>query len=86
MKLYEVSDKYIKYLSKYEHKVLSNHEDDRNFNRPYLSGIIIKQSSFNYFIPLSSPDCADYDEENNVRRSTLTIKRIIVDNNFLGNY
>ena len=84
MKLYEVSDQYIGFLHSYDDKVLTNHEKDRTQIRPFLSGIIIKKSNYNYFIPLSSPDDADLDKDGNVRHSTMTIKRLFNKKVFLG--
>lgn len=83
MKLYQIKDDYIRYISDFDKNVLSNHEKDRIFGRPYI-GIVIKFSKMNYFIPLSSPTNKDYDASGNIRHNTTTIKRIISDNQLLG--
>ena len=50
LKLYYISEDYIKYLRKYDNKVPSN----KNTTRPYI-GIVYQYNGFNYFAPLSSP-------------------------------
>jgi len=50
LKLYYISEDYIKYLRKYDNKVPSN----KNNTRPYI-GIVYQYNGFNYFAPLSSP-------------------------------
>lgn len=83
MILYNVTDEYINFLSKTDRKVLSSHQADRRFERPHL-GIVVENSSMNYFIPLSSPDNQDY-INGQIRNSTITIKRLITPrNDFVG--
>ncbi len=83
MKLYNISDNYIKYISEFDTNVLSSHEEDRIYGRPYI-GIVIQYSELNYFIPLSSPANTDYTASGNIKPSTTTIKRIISNQQLLG--
>jgi protein AbiQ len=48
LKLYYISEDYIKYLRKYDNKLPSN----KNTKRPYI-GIVYQYNGFNYFAPLS---------------------------------
>lgn len=48
--LYYISDTYIRYLQRFERRILHN----VNSKRPYC-GIILMNHQFSYFIPLSSP-------------------------------
>ncbi|MCI8272692.1 MAG: type III toxin-antitoxin system ToxN/AbiQ family toxin [Clostridia bacterium] len=76
MKLYAVSDKYIKYLRKFEKKVYDNKEDDnRKATRKYL-GVVLKINNMNYYIPMSSPKKSDYNN-GKIRKSIVPIIRII---------
>lgn len=82
--LYSISDDYIVKLSMIEPKVLSNHQDNRKYMRPYI-GFLVKINNYDYFLPLSSPDKKDYDKNKNVLSSTLTILRMTNSTgNFLG--
>lgn len=75
MKLYSISDHYIKYLRKYDKRVYDNKEDIRKVTRKYL-GIVIKVNKFNYYVPMSSPKNTDY-EGDKIRKSIIPIIRII---------
>ncbi len=50
LRLYKVTDEYIRYLHNRDNKVQYN----KNAHRPYV-GIVFKFSSFNYFVPMESP-------------------------------
>ena len=54
LKLYEISEDYISYISTVEKNVFSAKENDRNHTRKYL-GIVYSINGYNYYIPLSSP-------------------------------
>lgn len=78
LKLYEVSEEYISYISTVEKNVFSSKENDRNNIRKYL-GIVYSINGYSYYIPLSSPKNSDYRLENGVqkiRRSIIPIIRI----------
>ena len=78
LKLYEISDKYISYISTVEKNVFSAKENDRNHTRKYL-GIVYSINGYNYYIPLSSPKNSDYRVENGIRKirgSIIPIVRI----------
>ena len=75
MKLYTVTDKYIKYLRKFDNKVYDNKENNRCVTRKYL-GIVLKINKINYYIPMSSPKKSDY-KNNKIRKSIIPIIRII---------
>lgn len=77
LNLYSVSDKYIKYLRKFDDKIYDNKEEIRTHERKYL-GIVLTINEFNYYIPMSSPkksDYLDYDKKT-IRKDTKTIIRI----------
>jgi hypothetical protein len=54
LKLYEISEEYISYISTVEKNVFSSKENDRNHTRKYL-GIVYSINGYNYYIPLSLP-------------------------------
>ncbi|MDD6802203.1 MAG: type III toxin-antitoxin system ToxN/AbiQ family toxin [Mollicutes bacterium] len=82
--LFAVSDEYISRISTIDHRVLSNHENDRKHNRPYI-GFLVFIEPFHYFLPLSSADKRDYDENGKLRPSTQTILRMVRGNGtFMG--
>lgn len=82
--LFSVSDEYISRLSAIDHRVLSNHENDRKHNRPYV-GFLVFIEPFHYFLPLSSKDPRDYGEDGKLKPSTQTILRMVLQNGtFLG--
>lgn len=79
-----MSDEYISRLSTIDHRVLSNHENDREHNRPYV-GFLVFIEPFHYFLPLSSKDPRDYGEDGKLKPSTQTILRMVLQNGtFLG--
>ena len=81
MKLYEISDDYIKYLKKIDGKVLDNHFV--HHNRKYL-GLGVAIDSKQYYIPLSHPDPTDY-VNGKVRPSVVPIFRLVSNSGkFLG--
>ena len=75
MKLYSITDRYIKYLRKFDNKVYDNKEDNRKVTRKYL-GIVLKINEVNYYIPMSSPKMRDY-KGCEIRKSIVPIIRII---------
>lgn len=77
LNLYSISDKYIKYLRKYEEKIYDNKEDTRSKTRKYL-GVVLTINDHNYYIPMSSPKKSDYIDYKNkiIRNDTKTIIRI----------
>ena len=77
--LFSVSDEYISRLSTIDHRVLSNHENDRKHNRPYV-GFLVFIEPFHYFLPLSSKDPRDYGEDGKLKPSTQTILRMVLQN------
>lgn len=75
VKFYSVSDECISYLIKCDKRVLSNHQSDRKYKRPYI-GFLFKINEHDYFIPLSSPSENDY-SGGSLKCSTTTIIRMI---------
>lgn len=76
LKLYEISEEYISYISTVEKNVFSSKENDRNHTRKYL-GIVYSINGYNYYIPLSSPKNSDYRMENGVQKIRGSIVPII---------
>ena len=76
LKLYEISEEYISYISTVEKYVFSAKENDRNHTRKYL-GVVYSINGYNYYIPLSSPKNTDYQIENGVRKIRGSIIPII---------
>ena len=76
LKLYEISEEYISYISTVEKNVFSSKENDRNHTRKYL-GIVYSINGYNYYIPLSSPKNSDYRIENGVQKIRGSIVPII---------
>ncbi|WP_408070152.1 type III toxin-antitoxin system ToxN/AbiQ family toxin [Butyrivibrio sp. JL13D10] len=80
MKLYSISDEYIKYLRGKFPRVYSNKEDVRTHTRKYL-GVVLTIGDHNYYIPLSSPkDKHDYivvDGKKTIRKDSLIVMRIV---------
>lgn len=58
---YEVDDDYIEYLRKFDKKVLTTKDEDRKHTRKYI-GIMLHNSNYQYFIPLSSYKPDTYDD------------------------
>lgn len=58
--LYEIDDNYVKYLRKFDEKVLSSKVGDREHTRKYI-GILFHNKDVKYFIPLSSYKPETYD-------------------------
>ena len=77
LNLYSISNKYIKYLRKYENRVYDNKEEDKINGRKYL-GVVLTVNEYNYYIPMSSPKKSDYVDINKkiIRKDTKTIIRI----------
>lgn len=50
LRIYKISDKYIRFMHSRDSKVQYN----KNARRPYV-GIVFKFGSFNYFVPMESP-------------------------------
>ena len=76
LKLYEISEEYISYISTVEKNIFSSKENDRNHTRKYL-GIVYSINGYNYYIPLSSPKNSDYRMENGVQKIRGSIVPII---------
>ena len=76
LKLYEVSEEYISYISTIEKNVFSSKENDRIHTRKYL-GIVYSINRYSYYIPLSSPKSSDYRLENGVQKIRGSIIPII---------
>ncbi|MCM1416851.1 MAG: type III toxin-antitoxin system ToxN/AbiQ family toxin [bacterium] len=76
LKLYEIADKYISYISTVEKNVFSAKENDRKHTRKYL-GVVYTINGYNYYIPLSSPKNTDYQIENGIRKIRRSIIPII---------
>ena len=78
LNLYSISDKYVKYLRRFDNRVYDNKEEFRLHTRKYI-GIVLSINSFNYYIPLSSPKETDYydSDKTKIRKSIIPIIRII---------
>ena len=50
LRIYRISDKYIRFLKSRDEKV----QDNKDKKRPYV-GIVLKVGSYQYFVPLESP-------------------------------
>ncbi|MGF6906366.1 type III toxin-antitoxin system ToxN/AbiQ family toxin [Fusobacterium sp. PH5-44] len=74
--IYEVSNDYINYLSRYDNKIENSEGTEYSKERKYLA--VILNNGENYLIPFSSPKKSDYDFEGNPRRSITPIIRITV--------
>lgn len=86
LKIYSVSDRYISYLfndPKLTKLILDNKRNNRTHTRKYL-GTVLKVNNLSYFVPFSSPNPSDYminsDEKRTIRKSTITIIRMTVQN------
>ena len=77
LNLYSISDKYIKYLRRFDDKIYDNKEEIRSHKRKYL-GVVLTVNEFNYYIPMSSPKKSDYLDFDRkiIRNDTKTIIRI----------
>lgn len=83
MKLYAISDEYIKYLRNFDKRVYDNKENNRIMTRKYL-GVVLEINNFNYYIPMSSPKKSDY-KDNKIRKSIIPIIRIVSNEEIDGN-
>lgn len=73
LKLYYISENYIKYLQQFDYRVPAN----KNTKRPYI-GIVYQYNGFNYFAPLSSP------KEKHLKMDKKAIDIWKIDNGNLG--
>lgn len=80
LKIYSVSDQYIKYLRQDERLtiVFDNKEGVRSHTRKYL-GVAFVKNDFHYFIPFSSPKNSDYQIQAD---GSKTIRKSIVQKEF----
>lgn len=53
LEIYEIDEKYIKYLSTFEQHLFRNKKANQQFSRKYI-GIVLEINGFDYFAPLSS--------------------------------
>lgn len=85
LNLYSISDKYIKYLRKFDERIYDNKEETRTHERKYL-GVVLTVNEFNYYIPMSSPKKSDYIDFNKkiIRKDTKTIIRMHEGNRLYG--
>lgn len=81
LKIYSVSDEYVKYLRQFDDKVYDNKEDKRIHTRKYV-GIVLTINNINYYVPMSSPKESDYfdKERKKIRPSVNTIIRMVAKN------
>lgn len=82
LKLYSVSDTYIKYLRRIFTNVYSNKESERIHTRKYV-GVVIRLEKYNYYIPMSSPKESDYQiagHKRKIKKSIVPIIRMIAQN------
>ena len=89
LKIYSVSDQYIKYLRSDDRlsNVFDNKEDTRIHTRKYL-GVAFVHNDFHYFIPFSSPKDSDYmlrsDGVKEIRKSIIPIIRMVTSDTVSG--
>lgn len=76
MKLYSVDNAYINFLRNVDKQVLSNEDDDYSHTRKYL-WIELNLNNNKYYIPFSGPKDTDYNSDGSVRKSNITIKRLL---------
>lgn len=76
LKLYEISEEYISYISAVDKNVFFVKEKERKHTRKYL-GIVYSIKGYNYYIPLSSPKNSDYQMDNGIRKIRGSIIPII---------
>lgn len=82
LKIYSVSDRYIKYLRNQYPNVYSNKEEKRTHTRKYV-GVVLVIGGYKYYIPMSSPKDTDYQYAGGklvIKKSIVPIMRIIVKN------
>lgn len=77
LNLYSISDRYIRYLRKFDKRIYDNKEEMKTYKRKYL-GIVLTINELNYYIPMSSPKKSDYIDLDKkiIRKDTKTIIRI----------
>jgi len=77
LNLYSISDRYIRYLRKFDARIYDNKENMKTYKRKYL-GIVLTINELHYYIPMSSPKKSDYIDfdKNIIRGDTKTIIRI----------
>ena len=85
LKLYTVDDNYVKYLHKFDNRVMYWSHKDYKTARKYL-GVVLTVNGFKYFAPLSSPKENDYYYKKGVKlikKSTIPIIRLVTDKDVL---
>ena len=85
LKLYEVSEEYISYISTVEKNVFSSKENDRNHTRKYL-GIVYNINGYNYYIPLLKTLITDWKTESRKSVEALSLLSASHPNPHPGNW
>ncbi|MCI9039140.1 MAG: type III toxin-antitoxin system ToxN/AbiQ family toxin [Clostridia bacterium] len=85
LNLYSISDRYIRYLRKFDDRIYDNKEEIKTYKRKYL-GVVLTINELNYYIPMSSPKKSDYInwEKKIIRKDTKTIMRIRIGQHLYG--
>lgn len=84
LKFYTIDKHYIEFLRSYPKlsNVFDNKENTSSFSRKYL-GIVLSINEYKYYVPLASPKTSDYivyDSNKSIKKSIISIIRIIVAN------
>lgn len=77
--LYNIADDYIKYLSRFDHRVSDAKIGNRNHKRKYI-GVLFEIDGMKYFAPLSSPKPKDFNPDGSVRDDPFWLTRIVTTN------
>ena len=84
LKLYNIEDNYIKYLSTIDSNVCDNKMGKRKHYRKYI-GTVLNINGIKYFSPLSSPKKKDYEPDGSIRKDPIFLVRIKTINEY-GQY
>lgn len=79
MKLYSIDNAYIEYLKLHDNNVLSNEDSHYSHSRKYL-WLELNIDNNKYYIPFSGPKDSDYNPDGSIKKSIITIKRLVNSN------
>ena len=83
MKLFNIDENYIDFLKQFDKNVMNHSSNKYKKTRKYI-GVLLEVNGFKYLAPLSSPKKTDYLENGKIRKSIITLIRIVYEDRLLG--
>lgn len=83
MKLFNIDENYIDFLKQFDKNIMNHSGEDYKKTRKYI-GVLLEVNGFKYLAPLSSPKKNDYLEDGKIRKSIVSLIRIVYEDRLLG--